>query len=289
MALDNELIQFFIKRISNSNAQIFGSEVAHLFEHLEKEIKDNPIYAVYESSRTRWKEWEENADGELELPNQFEDSKFYIYDIYKRISEVGKEGYSLIFDYFPTTNNNINDKVASFNEQLLPYLAEALTDIVNANPEFEAKPNKVNGDTVFIIHGHDEHLKTELQLLLHRAGVNNIVLHEQADKGRNIIEKLIEETDYANYAIALLSPDDALIGGTKRARQNVILEVGYFLGKLGKNRVRFIKKGDVEIPSDLSGILYENYDKSGSWKIKICKELQAVGIFVDLEAVIKIH
>ena len=289
MALDIELIQFFIKRITNSNSQTFGSEVAHLFEHLEKEVKDNPIYTVYESSRIRWKEWEEESDGELELPNQFEDAKLYVYDIYKRISEAGKEGYRLIFDYFPSRNPNINDKVTSFNEQLLPYLAEALSDIVNANPEFEAKPKKVSGNTVFIIHGHDGHLKTEVQLLLHRAGVNNIVLHEKADKGRNIIEKLIEETDSANFAIALLSPDDELIDGTKRARQNVILEIGYFLGKLGKSRVRLLKKGDVEIPSDLSGILYENYDESGSWKIKICKELQAVGIFVDLESVVKIH
>lgn len=289
MAIDIELIQFFIKRISSSNSQTFGSEVAHLFEHLEKEIKDNPIYEIYESSRSRWIDWEEERGGELELPEQFEDSKLYIYDIYKRISEAGKEGYSLIFDYFPTRNNNINDKVASFNEQLLPYLAKALTDIVNANPEFEAQPIKVSGNKVFIIHGHDVQLKTEVQLLLHRAGVNNIVLHEQADKGRNIIEKLIEETESANYAIALLSPDDELHDGTKRARQNVILEIGYFLGKLGKSRVRVLKKGDVEIPSDLSGVLYENYDSAGSWKIKLCKELQAVGIFVDLAAVINTH
>lgn len=62
MALDIELIQFFVKRISNSNSQTFGSEVAHLFEHLEKEVKNNPIYAEFESSRIRWKEWEEESD-----------------------------------------------------------------------------------------------------------------------------------------------------------------------------------------------------------------------------------
>jgi predicted nucleotide-binding protein len=107
--------------------------------------------------------------------------------------------------------------------------------------------------------------------------------------GRNIIEKLIEETDKANYAIALLSPDEELKDGSKRVRQNVILEIGYFLGKLGKSRVKLVKKGDTEIPSDLSGILYENYDEAGSWKIKLCKDLQAAGIFVDLEAVIKSH
>lgn len=289
MALNIELIQFFIKRISNSNSQTFGSEVAHLFEHLEKEVKDNPIYDLYESSRSKWKEWEEQTDDELELPTQFEDAKLYVYDIYKRVSEKGKVGHMLTFHYFPTRHSDINSQINTFNSQLLPYLTESLNDIIEANPEHEDQPKKVDGNTVFIIHGHDGHLKTEVQLLLHRAGVNNIVLHEQADKGRNIVEKLIEETDSANFAIALLSPDDELNDGTKRARQNVILEIGYFLGKLGKSRVRLLKKGDVEMPSDLSGILYENYDESGSWKIKICKELQAVGIFVDLEAIVKIH
>lgn len=125
----------------------------------------------------------------------------------------------------------------------------------------------------------------ELQLLLTRAGVNNLVLHEQADRGRTIIDKLVQESVNSNYAIALLSPDDKLENGILRARQNVILEIGYFMGKLGKERVRILKKGDIDIPSDLQGVLYENHDKLGVWKIKICKELMAVGIFVDMETV----
>lgn len=161
-----------------------------------------------------------------------------------------------------------------------------MEEIVNANPEIEStKIEKVKGNTVFIVHGHDDGLKTELQLFLTRAGVNNIVLHEQADKGRTIIDKLVQESLNSNYAIALLSPDDKLENGISRARQNVILEIGYFMGKLGKERVRILKKGDVDIPSDLQGVLYENHDKSGAWKIKLCKELMAVGIFVDMETV----
>lgn len=289
MALKPDLIQFFISRISNSNIQTFGSEVTHLFEHLEKEVKDNPVYDLYESSRVRWKDWEDQRDDDLEMPTRFADAKLYVYDIYKRVAEKGKDGYNLAFNFFPSKYSDINDRIQTFNNQLLPYLTKGLNDIIYANPEYEDPPRKVIGNTVFIIHGHDGHLKTEVQLLLNRAGVNNIVLHEQADKGRNIVEKLIEETDSANFAIALLSPDDELNDGTKRARQNVILEIGYFLGKLGKSRVRLLKKGNVEIPSDLSGILYENYDETGSWKIRICKELQAVGIFVDLEEIVKLH
>jgi predicted nucleotide-binding protein len=74
--------------------------------------------------------------------------------------------------------------------------------------------------------------------------------------------------------------------GQGRARQNVILEIGYFLGLLGKERVRMLVKGDTEIPSDLYGVLYEKYDESGAWKIKILKEMIAVGIYADTKAVI---
>jgi predicted nucleotide-binding protein len=176
--------------------------------------------------------------------------------------------------------------VYSFNQQFLGYFEQVLQEIINANPELESNDlEKVDGDTVFIVHGHDNGLKTEIQLLLTRAGVNNIVLHEQADKGRTIIDKLVGESESSNYAIALLSPDDIVSDGTKRARQNVILEVGYFIGRLGKERVRLLKKGEIEIPSDLQGILYENYDEAGAWKMKICKELIAVGIHVDMKAV----
>ncbi|WP_084446694.1 TIR domain-containing protein [Hymenobacter roseosalivarius] len=70
---------------------------------------------------------------------------------------------------------------------------------------------------------------------------------------------------------------------TNRARQNVILEIGYFLGRLGSERMRLITKENVEIPSDLSGILYQKHDSAGAWKIKLLKEMMAVGIYVNME------
>lgn len=129
-------------------------------------------------------------------------------------------------------------------------------------------------------------MKREVQLILSRAGLDDIVLHEQPDLGRTIIDKLIEETKDSCYAIALLSPDD--IGELKmRARQNVILEIGYFLGKLGKSKVRLLVKANVEIPSDLDGVLYEPFDSYGNWRMRLLKEIKACGIEIDLEAVIK--
>lgn len=142
------------------------------------------------------------------------------------------------------------------------------------------------GDKIFIIHGHDEEMKNKVQLLLTRSCLEDVVLHEQPDKGRTIIEKLMEEGRGACYAIALLSPDDELENGSLRARQNVILEIGYFLGRLGRDRIRLLKKGDIEIPSDLKGIIYENYDENGNWRMKILKEMKAVGINIDIEEVL---
>ena len=112
------------------------------------------------------------------------------------------------------------------------------------------------------------------------------VLHEQPDKGRTIIEKLIGESSNAGYAIALLSPDDISDGGVYRARQNVILEIGYFIGVLGRDKVRILVKGDVDIPSDLQGIIYEPFDDTGNWRIRLLREIREAGIPVDIERVI---
>ncbi len=143
------------------------------------------------------------------------------------------------------------------------------------------------GGRIFIIHGHDIEMKNAVQLVVSRAQLDDVVLHEQPDRGRTVIDKLIEESAHAAYAVALLSPDDALAHGILRARQNVILEIGYFLGKLGKSRVRLLKRGDVEIPSDLSGILYEDYDDGGNWRIKLLRELKAAGIEFDVDKAVE--
>lgn len=144
-------------------------------------------------------------------------------------------------------------------------------------------------EKVFIIHGHSNELKREVQLLLERIGIEGIVLHEKADKGRTVIDKLIEEAETAVYAIAILTPDD-IVDSAFRARQNVYLETGYFLGKIGKSKVLLLKAGNIEIPSDLQGILYTEVDNisNGYWKSKVVKELVEVGFNVDMSRLIKI-
>lgn len=285
MALDPEKISFLLQQVSNADLHTFQPSVAQLNSYLSTEVKDNQIYDFYEGERSKWKDWHP-VNGVWTMPGTLDEAKSLAYDIYKSIGENDSQ-WAQSFALSLFNQRHYSDNFDRLNTSFLGYLELVLDEIIIANPEISReKPARINKSTVFIIHGHDNELKIELQLLLKRAGVENIVLHEQPDKGRSILDKLIEETKDSGYAIALLTPDDIMDAGQSRARQNVILEVGYFLGLLGKERIRMIIKGNVEVPSDLSGILYEKHDLSGGWKVKLIKELQAVGIHVDLQAVL---
>lgn len=286
MALNSKTLNFLIRELQKASSEGFISIASQIFGYLKEEIKDNPMYIKYENESVKWEEWlNKEARVNLILPSTFEESKDLSYAVYRKVGSMdNSKAFDFIFSLFG--ENNIERNYNEFNKTFLNYFTEALNDILIANPELQNEtPEKALGTTVFIIHGHDELMKTQVQLLMHIAGVRSYVLHEVADKGRHTLDKLIEETKDAAYAIALLSPDDLIIDGKGRARQNVILEIGYFIGQLGKPRVRMIIKEDVEVPSDLDGILYQRFDKDGAWKVKLIKELQAVGIFVDMKAV----
>ena len=139
---------------------------------------------------------------------------------------------------------------------------------------------------IFIVHGHDDEMKAKVTRFINQIGLIPIVLHEQASKGQTIIEKIDEYTD-VRHGIVLYSPCD--LGKSKndtelkeRARQNVIFEHGYLIGKLGKNKVTALNKGNIETPSDIGGIIYINYDTHDGWQIKLGKELKANGVEINL-------
>jgi predicted nucleotide-binding protein len=291
MALKPDTVQFLLQQVSRASSTPFQGTIAQLFSYLDSEVKDNPIYDKYENERNKWADWpgDESITGwaDWQMPGLLDDAKSLAYNLYKSIATGGpRDAFNLSTSLFH--NNRHDDNLRELNSTFIGYLAQALEDIVNANPEKSSeKPRLVDGGTVFIIHGHDALLKTEVQLLMKRAGVQSVVLHEMPDRGRTIIEKLVGETERAGYAIALLTPDDLTDDGRGRARQNVILEIGYFLGKLGKERLRMIVQDGVEVPSDLQGILYEKHDTNGAWKMRLLKEMRAVGMFVDLQSVLE--
>jgi predicted nucleotide-binding protein len=135
---------------------------------------------------------------------------------------------------------------------------------------------------IFIVHGRDNETKESIARFVTRLGLEPVILHEQANKGRTIIEKFREEAADIGFAVVLMTPDDETAEGTMRARQNVILELGFFLGQLGNAKVAALVKGDVETPSDFDGVLYVQVDESGAWRFMVAKELKAAGYEVDL-------
>lgn len=138
---------------------------------------------------------------------------------------------------------------------------------------------------VFLVHGHDNETKEAVARVLSKLGLDPVILHEQANRGRTIIQKFQDEAADVGFAVVLMSPDDELTDGVKRARQNVVLELGFFLGRLGPARVAALKRGNVETPSDFDGVLYTPVDDAGMWRYQLAKELKAAGYQVDMNRI----
>jgi len=132
---------------------------------------------------------------------------------------------------------------------------------------------------VFVVHGHDVAVKLEVAEFLRRLGLEPVILDREPDGGRFLLEKFEDHADVP-FALALLTPDDSA-GGGHRARQNVMLELGFFLGRLGRARVRALYKPGVEVPSDILGWLYIELDGHGAWKHKLVRELLDAGFHID--------
>ncbi|HEY2382989.1 MAG TPA: TIR domain-containing protein [Terriglobia bacterium] len=197
------------------------------------------------------------------------------------------------------TAGNLADSFDAQKGMLLAALKETLT-VVEGDPYGEAAQQKavpksaVISNHVFIVHGHDHALKTDLEVFLKGIGLEPIVLHRQPDEGKTIIEKFEKHAD-VGYAFVLLTPDELAYTVDQeklpedqrkkeyRARPNVIWEFGFFSGRLGRSRVCCLLKGTVTKPSDIDGLVYK--DASGgveSIAYAIIKELKAAGYIIKI-------
>ncbi len=143
-----------------------------------------------------------------------------------------------------------SSRLSSLTEQLSEVGATALV----ATASSQALSRKI-----FIVHGHDDGSREAVARFLERIGFAPIILHEQANQGRTVIEKVVAHGD-VGFAVVLLTPDDEgrTMGAESlepRARQNVLLELGYFIGRLGRANVCALKRGELEIPSDFAGVV----------------------------------
>lgn len=144
---------------------------------------------------------------------------------------------------------------------------------------------------VFIVHGHDELALQSVARFVEGIGFEAVVLKEQANQGQTIIEK-IERHGNVGFAIVLLTPDDVgcKVGGTPtpRARQNVLMELGYFMGRLGRSRIcALTTSSGMELPTDFAGVLWQALDEAGAWKQSLARELQASGFEINWNEVMK--
>lgn len=148
---------------------------------------------------------------------------------------------------------------------------------------------KLGNRKIFVVYGHDDIARTQLEALLRRWDLEPIILDQQASGGQTIIEKLEEYSQEVGYAIVLATPDDE--GKSKsedsyksRVRQNVVLKLGMFLAKLGREKVAILLKEDIEFekPSDIHGLIYIPFDKKvDEVAINLIRELSKQGYNID--------
>jgi predicted nucleotide-binding protein len=196
---------------------------------------------------------------------------------------LGRKVLAFLDQRDPTSFCNWMDEAIAWLESIV----DRLELIPEAVAETENVTQKNFGGDIFVVHGRDEAAKESVARFVEKIGLKAIILHEQPNAGRTIIEKFEDYSD-VGFAIVLLTPDD--IGAPRdkkgqtqpRARQNVILELGYFMGKLGRGRVCALYKEGIEIPSDYQGVLYIPMDSAGAWRMALAKEIKNAGIDVDL-------
>lgn len=237
------------------------------------------------ATRTRWSSYN------LEyLTRAFDNDS--IAAEYRKIGEWGSLFFNASFGQL------VNGFVEGIANQIncLMSISERLDLIPESHNLFQASeaPSSVNHSktSVFVVHGRDDAAKTEVARFIEKLGLEAVILHEQANQGRTIIEKFEQHAAQVGFAVILLTPDDVAAPKDQpndvqsRARQNVILELGYFCGTLSRARVTVLYWPNVELPSDINGLTYIPHDSKGGWHLPLAKELRLAGLDVDMNKVL---
>jgi predicted nucleotide-binding protein len=245
------------------------------------------VKAIAPLGATFWK-WQ--RDTQVLLSNIYTEDKSPVLDFREIISNLKYR--------IETSPKNLHDneyvKGLERAESLLESCIQEISDYWPEGDNLESETDKQDqlGKAVFLVHGHDEAVLHQTARLLEKFDLAVVILRELPNAGRTIIEKFVDYSD-VRFAVVLLTGDDR--GGEKsldfdrqklRPRQNVILELGYFLGKLGRNHVCALYQKDVEIPSDYDGVLFVQLDQGGAWRFELARELKAAGIDIDMNKVL---
>ncbi len=206
---------------------------------------------------------------------------------YKKIMKIY---YSPLVITSFTDNNDYAESCKDGMQTTKAYLESCLSDFDGEGNDTMINNSCKSSDfsKVFIVHGHDGELKEAVARIVEKQGLKAVILREQISSSNTIIEK-IEKYGNVSGAICLFTADDTAKDGNGgeeryRARQNVVFEAGYFMGKLGRDRVVIIAEDGVELPGDLNGVVYTN---KNSWEIDVLKELNAMGYAIDLNKLLR--
>jgi len=196
-----------------------------------------------------------------------------------------------IFERFERGNldGNYEDELEKQKEIIVSALTSCLRISPKGKTNIQIETKDLDLTKVFIVHGHDALLKTEVARFIEKLGLEPIILHEKASLGKTIIEK-IEKYSNVGFGIVLYTPCD--LGANKdeisnlkpRARQNVVFEHGFLIGKIGRKNVCALVKKSVETPNDISGVVYISAEDD--WKLSLAKEMRNSGYLIDMNLVI---
>lgn len=256
-----------------------GYKIRNLNINTKKELN------VAENEQNKWSKYNEELLARI-FDNQTVVKEYKNSVYFPGLSIFGEEAFAYKIDNF----RKDTDEKINYLDALIERL-ELIPEVVKNISPTTLKITKSKTRDIFIVHGWDEAAKESVSRFIEKIDLNPIILHEKPNAGRTIIEKF---EDYSNvgFAIVLLTPDD--IGSSKdeldkakpRARQNVIFELGYFIGKLGRGNVCALYKEGVEIPSDYHGVLYLAMDTNNGWQLSLAREIKQAGIEIDLNKVI---
>jgi len=209
-----------------------------------------------------------------------------------------KTGDGGILNWFPATEKINFQGAAAAKNKLQALFGEASAPLpAMAAPVAVAAPNHKVKEKVFVVHGHDSVSREQLELVLHKLGLDPYVLANTGGGGLTIIEALESEIgghpDAARFGIVLMTPDD--VGYSKRdgdgkaeprARQNVVLEMGMLISSLRRPNVAILKKGHLEVPSDADGILYIGFNDHVKETVpRLAERLNHAGFKIDAQAI----
>jgi len=254
---------------------------------LKRCLESIPPLIVAGQSSGAFERW--RRDTEVAIRHTFRENPDYVED-FQRIH------YWALFS--PSTEQDKLEAFLAGLKSAQSMLESMINEIHEYWPDDEESPmhatkprtTTAKSNRVFIVHGHDRTAKVKVERHLKRLGLDPVVLHDQPNEGRTIIEKFEAHADVA-FAVVLLTPDD--VGGPKsaeglnlrpRARQNVIFELGFFIGKLSRKRVAALVVDHVETPSDYDGVVFLPMSSNDGWKEQLEKELRSVGLEVRSRA-----